>query len=144
MCVFVRQQSRAGLPSTSFIWHLLTFRVSLFISKSFEDLRPFSSNFAISNSFSQDTAASSLKTLICGFPCPLPWLSLALTPSASVYSATFQCRILLSATGFKFISSTSSSSCSVSLLLFMPPSIPMALKLCLLAPKQRLGCLRKL
>lgn len=65
--------------------------------------------------------------LCLGFPWPS-------APSASVCSATFQWRILLSATGFKFISSMRSSSCSVSLLLFMPPSISMALKLVCLHP----------
>ena len=55
------------------------------------------------------------------------------------------CRILFNAIGLsKFMVSTSSSSCSVSLLLLLSPSVPMALKLCLSAPKQTLGCLRKL
>lgn len=74
-----------------------------------------------------------------------PWPS---APPASVCSATSPHRILFSAVGLgKFvtsISSISSSSCSVSQLLSMPLSIPMALKLCLFAPKQSLGCLRKL
>ena len=141
MCLPARQSSWEGWSPTSFFWYLLLFLASLFISKTSDDLGCQFSNQVIANSSSGHTAATSLKIKGCLVLLPSCGLSAPSRPVLWLPS----CRISFTAAGCGyFIPTINSWSFSVSLLFILPPSIPAALKQCLLPPKQSLGCLRKL
>lgn len=128
MCFLVRQSNREGWLATSFFWHLLDSTVPLFLFKTSEDLISLLKLPLPTHSHSTLLPAPWRSS--CGFPCH-PVLPGPFDPNKLWSGLQLPlCRILFSAMGLgKFMVSSSSSNCSVSLWWLVPPSIPMALKL---------------
>ena len=116
-CVCQTEQQRGDyFPLASGIFSL---SVYLLISKSFEDLRSFSSNYAISNQSHQGHGCQHLEDEDVWLPLSS---SLAFLDPPLVCSVASPCRILFDAVGLgKFSSGVGSSGCSVSLLQFQWP-----------------------